>query len=87
MGLLLVAIGFPVAALLIGSWWVPILAGATLIGFAIVLIAAEGWAGADWGELGFNWDLLLAILTVAGSVIGVGLNRLAREFFKGDTDA
>jgi hypothetical protein len=86
VGLLQVAIAFPLAALVIGRWWVPIVAAATMIGFAVVLIADEGWEGADWGELGFNWDLLLATLTVTGSVIGVGLNRFVREFFEGRTD-
>ena len=87
MGLPLLVIAFPLAALLIGRWWVPILSGITMIGLAILLVAYEGWEGIDWGEVGLAWNLLLATLTVAGSMIGVSLNRLAREFLKDRTPA
>jgi hypothetical protein len=85
--LLLISVGFSVAALVIGRWWVPILAAATLIAFAILLVVSEGWEGADWGEVGLYWDVVLAVLAVTGSVIGVCINRLARDLFRRSSNA
>jgi hypothetical protein len=33
------------------------------------------------------WDVVLAVLAVAGSVIGVGINRLARDLFRRSSNA
>jgi hypothetical protein len=85
--LMLMAVGFSAAALVIGRWWVPLLAAVTLIALAINVVATEGWEGADWGELGMYWDVVLAVLAVAGSVIGVGINLLARDLFRRSSNA
>jgi hypothetical protein len=87
VALLLITVGFSVAALVIGRWWVPILAAATFLGIAAFLIAAEGWEGVDWGELGLYWDVLVAVLTVTGAVIGVAINRLGRDLLRSRSNA
>jgi thiol:disulfide interchange protein len=87
VGLLLIAIAFSLAALLIGRWWVPILALATWLGLAIFLLANDGWHGAGWGEFGVFWNVLVAILTVSGSVIGVATNHLARDLYRHSSNA
>lgn len=87
MSLLLIAIGFSLAALVLGRWWVPILALATWIGIAVFLVANDGWHGAGWGEFGVAWNVLVAILTVAGAVIGVATNHLARDLFRRSSNA
>jgi hypothetical protein len=78
MTMVLIPVGFSIAALLIGRWWVPLVALVTWIGIAIFVVAKEGRAGLDWGEFGIVWDLLVASLTLAGSVIGVTAHRLLR---------
>ena len=82
MSLLLITVGFSVAGLLIGRWWVPVLAAAAWAGIAIFLVANDGWEGAGWGDFGVQWNVLVAVLTVTGAVIGVATNRLAHDLLQ-----
>jgi peptidoglycan/LPS O-acetylase OafA/YrhL len=82
VSLLLITIAFSVAGLLIGRWWVPALAAATWAAIAVFLVANDGWEGAGWGDFGIQWNVLVAVLTVAGAVIGVATNRLAHDLLQ-----
>jgi hypothetical protein len=84
VSLLILPLCFFLAALLIGRWWVPLAAVAMWIGIAIFLVLNDGWHGAGWGDFGIHWNIVVATLTLAGSVIGVLTNRL-REPFRPNT--
>lgn len=78
MLLLVLPVGFLLAGLLIGRWWVVLSAVGTWIALAVYLYVNNGWYGAGWGDFGIAFNVMAAAATVAGAALGVTVRRLSR---------
>jgi hypothetical protein len=70
-------VGFFLAGLVIGRWWVVLAALATWGVLAGFLYVNNGWYGAGWGDFGIAFNVMAAVATVVGSIVGVGARRLS----------
>jgi hypothetical protein len=56
---------------LLGHWWAVVVPVLVWLGIALFLFLNNGWYGGGWGDLGIELNVLAALLSVAGAVVGV----------------
>jgi hypothetical protein len=83
MLLLALPIGFGIAGLLVGRWWVVIAAMAGWAILAAFLYFNNGWYGNGWGEFGVMFNVLAAAATIIAAAGGVAVRQTATRSSRG----